>query len=107
MYVSADELEKFHRAVELLEKLGGLFKAAVVSAFAVCAFVVGIAVWAHATDAQAQQTRDDLHALVSERNQSIKEWATWRGVKDDIDARLTVIVENQQREIDRIERSSK
>ena len=104
LIVSADELEKFHRAVELLEKLGGLFKAAVISAFAVCTFVVGLAVWAHSTDAQAQQTREDLHSLVMERSETVKEWTVWRGKKDDIDSRLTAIVESQQRLLDRLDR---
>ncbi len=97
LIVSADELEKFHRAVEVVEKLGGLFKAAIASAITVCTAVAAVAVWVNTTSATAEQTKDELHALMIDRKETIKEWSVWRIDKDRIDTRLTILIENKQR----------
>lgn len=102
--MSADEWQRFDEAMHKLDqvaRLVGLFKAAIISAFGVCIFVAGMAVWVNKTEAQVQQTREDLHALINERSERLKEWDIWRRQKDDIDVRLSYVVEAQQRAIDR------
>lgn len=102
--MSADEWERFDEAMHKLDqvsRLVGLFKAAIISAFGVCVFVASLAVWVNKTDAQVQQTRDDLHALINERLERTKEWDIWRRQKDEIDVRLSYVVEAQQKQLDR------
>lgn len=100
--MSDDEIDKFYKAVEVVEKLGGLFRAAIASAFAVCGCVAAIAIWVHNTDARAEQTQRDLSQLSADRNDRLREWDQWRKEKDAIDIRLALIVDNQQKLLDRI-----
>jgi hypothetical protein len=101
--MSQDELQKFHNAIEAIEKLGGLFRAAIAAAVSMCAVVAGIAIWVSATSAQVAQTKEDLHSLIVDRADSYKEWSRWRASKDDIDSRLTALMESQQRSLTRLD----
>lgn len=103
--MSAVEWERFEKAMQRIDRLAGLiglFKAAIISAFSVCLFVAGMAVWVNKTEGQVQQTRDDLHALINERSERLKEWDVWRRQKDEIDSRLSWVVEAQQKQLDRL-----
>lgn len=101
--MSQNELEKFHSAIETIEKLGGLFRAAIAAAISMCGVVAGIAIWVNTTSTQAQQTREDLHSLIVDRAEVSKEWIRWRASKDDIDSRLTALMEIEQRNVTRLE----
>lgn len=105
--MSESDWSRFNDAMEKIDRIArlmGLFKAAIVSAFSVCVIVTSMAIWANSSENKQQRTAEEVHALLADRAERIKEWDLWRKQKDEIDIRLTYVIEAQQKAIDRIAR---
>ena len=53
------------------------------------------------TQGSLLKTQQALASLEAKRDATISQWTDWRRAKDEIDTRLTTIVERQQIQIDR------
>lgn len=100
--MSSAEFERFERVLDRIAKLGGWLKWLIVSAFSACLLMVTGIFWVQNTTAKAEQTQGELRALAIDRQERIKDWDKWRRSVDEIDFKLTLVVEAQQKTIDKL-----
>lgn len=104
--MSTDELDKLSKVAE---RIGSFIEAAriVVGAFiAVIIAIIGVALWVKSTNDGLAQTQEQIHSFSADYSMQMREISDWRRSKDEIDTRLTAIVENQQKQLDHIQREN-
>ena len=107
--MSPQDIERFARQMELVEKLLGVAKLILGAIGACAAGLVAVAMWVNNTNTAIAQTkadimkeRQEIQLMVDDRKDTLKEWSKWRSDKDKTDVELTQLAINQAKATDRI-----
>lgn len=90
----AAQLDRIHSMLGIARIVGGMVVASVGG-------LITVAIWVNNTTTLLAATQTQVKALSVERQDTLKEWGAWRGRKDETDAKVLQILENQGKMIER------
>lgn len=103
-----DQWVEIEKNLGRVGQVAGLLKFLIGAGAAVVMALAGGMLWVNTTTKALSETQDSLlktqqalASLEAKRDVTITQWTDWRRAKDEIDTRLTTIVERQQIQIDR------
>jgi hypothetical protein len=91
-----EELDKLAKNIDRLHSLLGLARLLVGGFWACLVAFAGVAVWVNSTTVALATTQRELAAIKIDRADVLKEYATWRAKKDEIDTKIIQMLDNQQ-----------
>ena len=98
--MSQEDILAFTKKISALLELSRL---AIGMTIATVGGVIGMALWVNSTSNAIAQNTSSIAMDRQQGAQFQREFSDWKARKDEIDVRFTVIIENQQRIIDRQE----
>lgn len=102
--MSKEEIALFERRMAQIAQMAQLVKI-LTGCLLACVTAIGYAfVWVNQTTTGLASTKQELREIVDSRKETLKQWEAWKSSKDEIDTRLTTILENQQHMLDRLDR---
>jgi len=91
-----EELDKLAKNIDRLHSLLGLARLLVGGFWACLVAFGGVAVWVNSTTVALATTQREISSIKQDRSDVLRDYATWRSKKDEIDTRLMQMIENQQ-----------
>lgn len=96
----ADDLSAIKTVAEMVPKFHVLMKWVVAVLFAASVAISSVSFWVKVTTDKLSKLETSMTVFEAKRELTMGDWQAWRSSKDLIDARMTVIVENQQKLLD-------
>ena len=101
--MSADELHKVEDLLKHISKLLKYVRIIFGVLFLVGGATVTAAVWVRSTSATLAENKEHLASVEKDNAVAHKDFNDWRHAQDVQDARITLILENQQKQLDQLQ----
>lgn len=91
-----EELDKLAKNIDRLHSLLGLARLLVGGFWACLVAFGGVAVWVNSTTIALATTQKEITSIRQDRAEVLRDYATWRAKKDEIDTKIIQMLDNQQ-----------
>jgi hypothetical protein len=108
--MTSEELEHLDKDIHAIKsiadmtpKMVGLMKLMIGMLVAASLAISSVAFWVKVTTDRLEKLEQTSSQIEADRKVQINEWNSWRASKDTNDARVTIILENQNRILERMQ----